>query len=386
MASSDEKKARDRELGRLYALAAVLLVGAVLALTPLVHYELLHAPADAAHLHRVPGSSRLLVVERAAGRGRSWAGGRRVLAVDGASGRVLGRALLGCWFGLACSDGNDTTRDVYDCLPAGATGFAWCGEGVSNVEMTLRRLDGLERVASSSEIAAAVPVGLGPLRLSAAVWTPGASAPTVDPSDGALCPVGRDGNVYRIAPSGGPLHAGVGGGGPLRFERSSADPHEVALGDHRLVFVVDRGFGGASQRKILAVRDRNVDESAPPWAPNGRAPGERGRPAPDRAGGDSPSFLEPRFLAEADSGQPLVVDGARAAFLRHREPVGPDGEQTIVARVDDRGAVAWRHPFAVAADRFRGALLLGDTLVLLFRDQLVALDAGSGAERYRVAL
>ncbi len=375
----NEKTApRDAREGlKLFGLAIVLLAVAGALIVPVVNYGNLHAPAEGYRIHRVPGQARLLVVEHAPQRD-GWSGGNRVLLVDNTSGKVLSRASLDHWH-LFEEQARDSSLDYYDCVPAGSTGFVWCNERRLNVEMALRRLDGLEVVATAKAIDAAVPSGLALVSNREMTWSPAASHPSVDPTDGALRPIGRDGRVYRIAPAAGPLSARVDDSpvkSAARFEEASSDTSEVVIGAHKLSF----GASNATLRKKLFIKKtiRPEDEVAERYRTKGRI---------ELPPSSTKTFLKPSFLTDPDTGEPLLASAPASAFLVDHEPARGSGEETVVDRVDETGASVWSKSFPPYDEyRFRGGALFDDKLVLLFRDHLIALDAKTGEERYRIKM
>jgi hypothetical protein len=369
----------DWDVLKLFGLAALLLAVAVPLIIPVVNYENLHAPADGYRIHRVPDQARVLVVESPPSTD-GWRGGNRVLLIDSTNGKVLSRASLS-HLHLLDAEGRDSSLDYYDCVPAGSTGFVWCNERRLNVEMALRRLDGLEVVAAAKAIDAAVPSGLAPVSHSDMASSPNASHPSVDLADGALRPIGRDGNVYRIAPAAGPLIARVDAS-PVkrsaRFESASEDTPEVVIGAHHLAFAAS----GATQRMGLFIRKtiRPEDAVAEHYRPK--------RPS-ELMPSSTKTFLKPSFLVDPDTREPLLASAPASAFLVDHEPErgGSSGEKTVVDRVDETGASLWSKSFPPYNEyRFCGGVLVDDKLLLLFRNHLIALDVKTGEERYRVEM
>jgi hypothetical protein len=377
----EEKEKKERmELLKLFGLAAVLLAAASALIIPVVNYQNLHAPAAGFRIHRVPGQARVLVVEHPPSRG-GWIGGNRVLLVDATRGKVLARASLDHRHFLDDNQARDASLDYYDCIPAGTTGFVWCNERRLNVEMALRRLDRLDVVAGAKAIDAALPSGLAAVTSRDMAWSPDASRPSVDLADGALRPIGRDGNVYRIAPAAGPLSARVDDRlvkRPARFDDGGVTTSEVVIGEHKLSF----GAGGmtllgSTQRQALLVRKSiRPEDTVATYYRAARS---------ELPQASTKTFLKPSFLADPDSGQPLFAAAPASAFLVNHEPGRGGDENTIVDRVDETGASLWSKSFPPYDNyRFCGGVLVDDELLLLFRDHLVALDVKTGEERYRV--
>jgi hypothetical protein len=377
MGNENTEQKDAREMLKLFGLAAILVAVGVALIIPVVNYENLHAPADGYRIHRVPGQARVLVVENPPSTD-GWSGGNRVLLIDSTSGKVLSRSSLDHYHFFE-DQGRDSSLDYRDCVPAGSTGFVWCNERRLNVEMALRRLDGLEVVGAAKAIDAAVPSGLAPVSHSEMAWSPNVSHPSVDLADGALRPIGRDGNVYRIAPAAGPLTARVDASpvkNAVRFEGASDDAAEVVIGAHKLAF----GASGATQRKSLFIRKtiRPEDEVAEHYRPK--------RPS-ELMPSSTKTFLKPSFLVDPDTREPLLASAPASAFLVDHEPDRGAGERTVVDRVDETGASLWSKSFPpYESYRFRGGVLVDDKLLLLFRDHLIALDVKTGEERYRVKM
>ncbi len=309
--------------------------GGILLMVPVTALLFLYPAAIFGHSRRVDGAAfagdRLAVVYRtgATGRGTNTTTTSNFALIDLRDGRRIlrerGSPLLGDPWRLLGSDG--------------ATAWLLGEDGVVGRDLATGAVRTTE--AELRARAPALAGGVAPGRLYA----------TVDASSGDLCLESRERVVVRFDRGGGARALA-----PTEPPCSAPDPpsptaHDARFGERAVSFV------GEPRRKLRVEQHHR-----------GGAVGDA-------------SWIAPSLLVDAAGGRPILLDGSVLVLA------GDEGAPPELTRVSLDGAVAWRATVAdEAGASLHAAHLDGGTLYLLFYDAVVALDAATGAPRWRLPL